>query len=43
MTRYRGRDVRSNAAYAGSDGNKAVYTTAAAGVSLDLVNYTQVP
>lgn len=47
--RYRGRDSRSNAAYAGVDesgggggGSRAVYTAAAAGVSLDLTNHTQV-
>ncbi|CBJ26175.1 conserved unknown protein [Ectocarpus siliculosus] len=45
---YRGRDSRSNAVYAGADEvgggggcNRAVYTSAAAGVSLDLTNHTQ--
>lgn len=39
---YRGRDARSNAAYAGVDGGRAVYTVAAAAVSLNLTNHTQV-
>lgn len=48
IVRYRGRDSRSNAAYAGAEeggsgsGNRAVFTAAGAGVSLDLTNYTQV-
>ncbi|CAM9343527.1 unnamed protein product, partial [Hapterophycus canaliculatus] len=45
MHGYRGRDARSNAAYAGEKqgggGNRAVYTSAAAGVSLNLTNHTQ--
>ncbi|CAN0028544.1 unnamed protein product, partial [Sphacelaria rigidula] len=41
LHRYRGRDTRSSAAYAGANGEKAVYTAAATGVSLDLVNHTQ--
>ncbi|CAM9158468.1 unnamed protein product, partial [Scytosiphon promiscuus] len=46
MHGYRGRDARSNAAYAGVIGtgggsSRAVYTSAAAGVSLDLTNHTQ--
>lgn len=50
VSRYRGRDSRCNAAYAGADegggggggSSRAVYTAAAAGVSLDLTNHTQV-
>lgn len=42
MIRYRGRDARSNAVYAGAEGNRAVYTAGAVGVSVDLVNHTQV-
>eukprot|EP00752_Nemacystus_decipiens_P008508 g7598.t1 len=48
MHGYRGRDSRSNAAYAGvNEGGggggetRAVYTAAAGGVSLDLTNHTQ--
>ena len=47
MASYRGRDSRGNAAYAGAgEGGgsdaRAVYTAAAAGISLDLTNHTQV-